>query len=493
MRIAFVLDNIILGQEPLGVTTIGALLKQHGHTVDYFDIPRERAQWSTDEVVKFAPDIVGYSISTGLHNRYMAFNRMLKARMPDFFTVVGGPHPSYFPDFINTDSVDFLCVGEGEWPMLELVTALEEGKSPYEVAGLHVKNPDGTIRSNPPRAYEQDLDALPFPDHSFILKFPHLRDSPIAYLMAGRGCPYNCTFCFNHVAIDLQAGRYTRYRSPENVIGECLELRDRYGKRYMAFQDDTFSLNFRYLEKFLPLYKEKVGLPYLAHLRADNLTDRMADLLGESGCTRAVIGFENGNFDIRHKILDKKITNDEFVQCSKRLHDRGIELLTQNMFGVPGETVESALSTIALNINCQADMMVVHFFQPYPGTDLARMAGEMGLWEGTVDDIPECNHWFVVLNLKDKEVIDLIGKNSYFFLDYPRLFKALCPIIESKATRKLAIPLLKLTRWYDFKTLFSKARGAGCRYHPPKAVMAAPEATSTGAARLLEATFCPAA
>ncbi len=490
MRIAFVLDNIILGQEPLGVTSIGAVLKKAGHTVDYFDIPRERAHWSTDEVVRFQPDLVGYSISTGLHNRYMAFNRMLKERMPAYYTIVGGPHPSFFPEFIHTDTIDFLCVGEGEWPMLELVTALEEGKSPYEVAGLHVKMPDGSVRANPPRAYEQKLDEFPYPDHTFLYKFPHLRDSPIAYLMAGRGCPYNCTFCFNHVALDLQEGRYTRYRSPENVIGECLELRDRFGKRYMAFQDDTFSLNYRYLEKLLPLYAEKVGLPYLAHLRADNLTVRMADLLAETGCKRAVIGLENGFFDIRHKILDKNITDEQFIQCGELLHERGIELLTQNMFGVPGETVESALSTIELNIRCKADVMVIHFFQPYPGTGLARMASEMGLWEGTVDDIPECNHWYVVLDLKDKEMIDLIGKLSYFMLDYPRVFHFLKPLAENKATRKLAFPLLKLCRWFDLKTIYTKYRGPGCRWHPPKAVFAAPEATSTGAAQALGMEYC---
>lgn len=493
MRIAFILDNIILGQEPLGVTTIGALLKREGHEVEYFDIPRERAQWGTDAVVKFQPDLVAYSISTGLHNRYLAYNRMLKDRLPQFLTIVGGPHPSYFPGFIKQDTIDFLCVGEGEWPMLELVTALEAGKDPAEVAGLHIKMPDGSVKMNPPRAYEQDLDSLPFPDHTFINKFPHLRDSPIAYLMAGRGCPYNCTFCFNHVAIDLQAGRYTRYRSPENVIQECLELRDRYGKRYIAFQDDTFSLNFRYLEKMLPLYKEKVGLPYLAHLRADNLTEKMADLLADTGCKRAVIGLENGNFDIRHKILDKKITNDEFVKCADLLHDRGIELLTQNMFGVPGETAETALSTIELNIRCKTDLMVIHFFQPYPGTDLARMSSEMGLWQGTVDDIPESNHWYVILDLKDKDIVDMIGKLSYFLLDYPKAFYFLRPIITNPSTRWLAKPLLRFSRWVDQKTLYSKSRGVGSRWHPPKAVLAAPEATSTGAARLLEPNACTTA
>ncbi|MCA9409783.1 MAG: B12-binding domain-containing radical SAM protein [Candidatus Omnitrophica bacterium] len=493
MRIAFVLDNIILGQEPLGVTTMGALLKQHGHQVDYFDFPPQESKWNIDDVVAFQPDIVGYSISSGLHNRYLRFNRLLKEQLPNLFTIIGGPHPSFFPNFLEKEGVDAICVGEGEQPMLELANAMERGDSPYEVAGLHLKLPDGTRRVNPPRPYEQDLDKIPFPDHSFIRKFPHLRDSPIAYVMCGRGCPYNCNFCFNHVSIDLQAGRYTRYRSPENIIEECLELRDRYGKRYIAFQDDTFSLNYRFLEKFLPLYKEQVGLPYLAHLRADNITPKMAKLLGDTGCKRGVIGLENGNEDIRIKILDKTVTDEDIIRCSELLHDNSIEFLSQNMFGVPGETIETVLSTIELNIRAKADLMVIHFFQPYPGTDLARISSEMGLWEGTVDDIPESNHWFVVLDMKDKELMTMLGHLSYFMLDYPKAFYYLKPLIENSKSRKVAMPLLKLCKWLDQKTLYSKKRGVGSRWHPPKAIMAAPEATSTNAARNMEPVYCPSA
>jgi radical SAM superfamily enzyme YgiQ (UPF0313 family) len=422
MRIAFILDNIILGQEPLGVTTMGAILKKAGHTVDYFDIPREESHWSPDQVVEFKPDILGYSVSTGLHNRYLRFNRMVREELPNVFSVFGGPHPSFFPNFIQKEGVNAICVGEGEAPMLDLANALQEGRDPIGVPGLHVKGPDGKVQINPPLPFKQELDEIPFPDHSFINKFPHLRDSPIAYLMCGRGCPYNCNFCFNHVSINLQEGRFTRYRSPENVIAECLELRDKYGKRYMAFQDDTFSLNFRYLQKLLPLYKEKVGLPYLAHLRADNLTPKMAKLLGETGCQRGVIGLENGNEDIRIKILDKTVTDDDLLKTADLLHENGIELLTQNMFGVPGETIESLLQTIELNIRCKADLMVIHFFQPYPGTDLARISSEMGLWEGTVDDIPESNHWYVVLNLKEKEMLTLLGHLSYSCWTTPRSF-----------------------------------------------------------------------
>lgn len=479
MRVAFILDNIILGQEPLGVTTMGSILKKDGHEVGYFSIPKDRGEWSTDEVVSFKPDVAGFSVSTGLHHRYLDFNGMLRAELPNLYTIFGGPHPSFFPNCIEKEGVDAICVGEGEAPMQDLVNSLGAGERPDGIAGLHIKQADGSVQVNPPARFIRNLDDIPLPDHSFLDEFPHLRDSPIAYLMCGRGCPWNCNFCFNHVSRDLQEGRFIRYRSPANVIEECLILRDRYGKRFMAFQDDTFSLSIGYLRKLLPLYKEKVGLPYLAHLRADNVTPEMAQLLASTGCQRGVVGVENGNEKIRNEILDKGITDEHLITAATLLRENGIEFLSQNMFGVPGETIETVLSTIEINIKCQTRLMVLHFFQPYPGTGLGKIAEEMDLWHGTVDDIPESNHWHVVLDLEDKDLMTRLGHLSYFFLDYPKAFYALKPLLSRKATRSLASPLLNLCAWLDNKTLYGKKRGAGSRWQPPKSVVASPEACTT--------------
>ena len=476
MRVAFILDNIILGQEPLGVTTLGSVLKKDGHEVEYFSIPKDRGEWTTKEVVAFKPDVAGFSVSTGLQRRYLDFNGMLRKELPDLYSIFGGPHPSFFPDFIEQEGADAICVGEGEVAMRELVEALDAGDRPDGIAGLRIKQPDGSVQINPPARFIRNLDEVPFPDHSFLDKFPHLRDSPIAYLMCGRGCPWNCNFCFNHVSRDLQEGRFVRYRSPENVIEECILLRDKYGKRFMAFQDDTFSLSIGYLRKLLPLYKEKVGLPYLAHMRADNVTPEMAQLLGSTGCKRGVVGVENGNERIRNEILDKGITDEDLITAARLLRENGIEFLSQNMFGVPGETMETVLSTIEMNIKCKTQLMVLHFFQPYPGTKLGEISQEMKLWEGTVDDIPEDNHWYIVLDLEDKELMTRLGHLSFFFVDYPRALTFFKPLLLSKSIRPFRGSLLSLCEWLDRVTLYSKKRGAGTRWQPPQSVVAAPEA-----------------
>ena len=58
---------------------------------------------------------------------------------------------------------DALCIGEGEYPGLELVEQLSEGKSPSGIMNLWIKQADG-IEKNPTRPFLQDMDELPFPD-----------------------------------------------------------------------------------------------------------------------------------------------------------------------------------------------------------------------------------------------------------------------------------------------------------------------------------------
>ena len=58
---------------------------------------------------------------------------------------------------------------------------------------------EGEIVKNPVRPLIRQLGDLPMPDRELIYnKHAPTRNSPIKHFMAGRGCPYHCTYCFNH-------------------------------------------------------------------------------------------------------------------------------------------------------------------------------------------------------------------------------------------------------------------------------------------------------
>ncbi len=97
--------------------------------------------------------------------------------------------------------------------------------------------------------------------------------------MSGLGCPYECNFCFNHALkrLCLGKGRFVRMRSPQNVIEEIKKVaRDYPTMKRVKFEDDTFTLNKRWVMEFLPQYRAEVGMPFACYSRADCVDDELA-------------------------------------------------------------------------------------------------------------------------------------------------------------------------------------------------------------------------
>jgi anaerobic magnesium-protoporphyrin IX monomethyl ester cyclase len=267
MKILFVIDTGVgrMRQESLGIMHISALLKQHGHICEALDLARNKDLVTTAR--EHAPQLLAFSAITGPHRRLMRASREIK-RGCNILSVFGGPHPTYFPQMIEEEGIDIICRGEGEYPMLDLVQALQAGQDFTSTRNLWVKR-DGQIYRNPLRPFVQDLDSLPWPDRELLNEFPELHAEDTRHFMGGRGCPYSCTFCFNHIAKTLAEGRYVRRRSVENLIAEIKAVKRQHDMRFITFQDDTFGLSTDWLDEFSAHYRREIGLPFLCHLRAD--------------------------------------------------------------------------------------------------------------------------------------------------------------------------------------------------------------------------------
>ncbi len=339
MHVTFVFDDIILSHQPLGASYIAAVLKEAGHTVTAINI--DDGPDYVEKIKRLNPGMVAYSVATSQAPRFFEVNREIK-RVHDCFSLFGGPHPTFFPQMIEEEGVDAICTGEGEYPTLELVTTLEEGKDFTHIDTMAFKVGD-TIKKNPNRPFisKQALDDVPFPDRELIRNFAVWRQRT-GYVMAGRGCPYDCTFCFNHASRDSQEGRWTRQRSVGNVLAELHWLKDNYKIVYVAFQDDTFILNRRWLREFLPRYGKEIGLPFICNVRCDLTDEEEARLLAEAGCIRVATGIESGSDELRRTILAKNISTGKILEACRLYYEHGIRVIGQNMFGVPGETLETA-------------------------------------------------------------------------------------------------------------------------------------------------------
>jgi len=93
MKIAFVIDKIRFSI-PLGIGYLCAVLKKSGYEVDVFEIGKNPKK-SIRTIQKFHPNIVGYTIFTGMQSKFIKFNQMLKEKLK-FYAIFGGPHPTFF-------------------------------------------------------------------------------------------------------------------------------------------------------------------------------------------------------------------------------------------------------------------------------------------------------------------------------------------------------------------------------------------------------------
>lgn len=433
--------------EPLGVPYLSAVLKKHGHKTYFIDLRFTKNY--VKETEEIAPDIIAYSITTGKHKLFRDLNLELKKKF-NFFAVFGGPHCTFFPDFINEDGVDAICKGEGENAFAELVNKLENNEDIRFIKNIDAKIDNG-IYKNDLRNLVENLDEIPFPDRDLIYRYNHYGKSHRKTVMTSRGCPYKCSYCFNHSYNRLYEGKgkIIRQRSVGNVIAELREVKEKYKLKIFQFNDDTFILNRNWTFEFCERYKREIDMTFNCIVRVNLIDEEIIKALKDAGCDTVTFGIESGNDDLRNNVLKRNISREQITDSAKICHKHNVKIISQNILGLPDETFEDALETVKLNIECKPKLSWVSIFQPYPNTDLCNYAIEKGYFEKK--DLESINvnfHKGSVLKTKDIRRIVRLHHFFYFSVDFPFMI----PIVKLM-TR---IPLNSI--YYIFWSLY---RGFG--------------------------------
>jgi len=375
-----------IDNEPQGILLISSLVKQAGHRTSLVVATEEDP---LEAVRRIKPDVVGYTVYTGTQKYYMELNRQIKAALP-VFSIFGGPHPTFFPEMVHKEGVDAICIGEGEYATLDLLNALDAGEPITSIPNWHTKV-DGAVHQNPPRPLlsATELNELPFPDRQLLYDAhsasAHTMIRPV---ITGRGCPYNCSFCFNKAYSELYAGgKRTRQRSVARVLEEIKSVRDKHGLGFVLFMDDTFIVNAKWLREFSSQYGAQIDIPWWCQVRADLVNEEKVRLLKDAGCVSVSFGIEAGNDRLRNEILDRNMSREQILDASRLLCEGGIAFSTNNMLGLPGGGIGTDFETLELNIQCRPDYANVFLYQPYPKTRLGEMAFREGYMEGTFDDL----------------------------------------------------------------------------------------------------------
>lgn len=368
----------------MGIMCLSSALKKAGHETDLICFAKENF---LEKLKEMKPNIVAYSLTTGMHQEYISINREIKKNFK-VYSVFGGPHPTFYPEMIKEEGVDAICIGEGEEAFVEFVNRLRDKKSIDNVKNFWIKKGKRIIK-NSLRKLTENLDKLPFADRELIYnKDSFFKELEIKRFMAGRGCPFQCTYCFNrqYNLLYKDRGKIVRHRSVDNVIKEILEIREKYLLKTVKFIDDTFNINPVWLKEFCEKYKEKINLPFICNIRADLINHEIVSQLKNANCIIVYLGIETGNEKVREKILERNMSNEQILNACKLLKKAGIKIVAQNMLGLPGEDIGGTFETILFNSKCRVDFPGFSIFQPYPDTALTNYAIRKGFFDGKFDN-----------------------------------------------------------------------------------------------------------
>jgi anaerobic magnesium-protoporphyrin IX monomethyl ester cyclase len=412
MKIAFLQETV---NQNIGIMYLSALVKAQGHRVELFLEPHEDD--FLQAVMDFRPEVIGFSVITGSHHWVLKAARKLKELMPAVTTVAGGAHPTYFPDMVREEPIDIIARGEAELSFPDLISRLASGQDYRRTPGFWVKDQQ-EVYKNDVAPLVDDISSLPHPDRELYLKYPFYRQQSEVPFSTTRGCPFRCSFCYNHVKAALYKGkgRYVRTRTVEDVISEMEEARRRsVNMRSVILYDDIIGLDKKWLAEFCGAYAERINLPWFTSIRADFVDEEVADNLGRANCFCLSLGVETGDEDLRAKVLCKKIPDAVYLKASALLHQAGIKVRTSNMLFLPGEDVQKALKTVDLNRTMAVDFPWAYTLQPYPGTDIFNYAVKHGYLSPAFqfDDIDPLGLVKPIVELKDKNRLLVIHRFFY--------------------------------------------------------------------------------
>lgn len=363
---------------PLGLAWLAAQLERAGHPVDILDAHAERQGWDSlpARLRSFGPrQVVGITATTSLIGNALALARLARTEFPEALIVLGGVHPTVLPEEVLAEPcVDLVVRGEGELTLLDIVSGLDW----RTIAGVSFRDGNRFVH-NPDRALVQDLDSLAPPAYHLLPMdryYPAAgayRRLPAISMLATRGCPGRCTFCYRLF------GSRIRTRSGRRLAEEAVMLQERFGIREICFYDDTFTVVRKEVLAFLDGLEElKADLTWSCFSRVDSVDEPTLRRMKTSGCHQIMYGVESANPDIL-KNIGKRITTakvEEAVAMTKRV---GIDVRAAFMIGNPGETAESMEETMRFAIRLNPDLVIFNIATPFPGTEMFRWADEQGL------------------------------------------------------------------------------------------------------------------
>jgi len=409
MKVTFISPSMYVAAP--GIRMISSCLKRAGHETKIIFIKTELGkrcdEKTADLVVKLAAesDLIGISLTTNFFEISAQITQKIKKELKTP-VIWGGIHPTVSPEEC-LEYADFVCRGEGEEAIVELVERIEKNKNDYSIKNIYFKDNAGNIIRNLLRPLIQDLDSLPFLDYDLKNQYiivdgnSYRMDDPAVIqfwdgndynghtytTLITRGCPLSCAYCCNNTLNNLYHGqKIFRVRSVDNVIEEIKRVKKNLlFVECIFFNDDHFlGLSVEYLKEFSEKYKKYIGLPMIiVGVHPSAVDEKKMDYITKAGDIKFLaMGIQAASERIK-KIFKRNYPNSDVIKAASiinKFKDKIGIICFEVILDNPWETEKDIIETLMLLSRLPAPYsMNIFSLTLYPGTELYELAKKENL------------------------------------------------------------------------------------------------------------------
>jgi radical SAM superfamily enzyme YgiQ (UPF0313 family) len=396
--------------QPIGLAYLAASLKAQGHEVEILNCQTERKSsisippelsylrdfypfhdrspfklytgyyhfgmgWKEigQKIKDSKADAFGISSSfTPYHGEALEIARIIKEWDQKKMVVMGGAHVSCDPEgVLQSPFVDYAVLGEGEirFPVLIEKIAEKDFKKIAEMDGIGYRLKDG-LRINPLQTFIKDLDSLPHPARElFDPDRYRMGKKRSTMIITSRGCPHRCAYCSAHLVM----GTSFRTRTPEAILKEMIECRERYDIQAFDIEDDNFTFDQERAKRLMSLVIENFGegkleLSAMNGISFASLDEELLTLMKRSGFKTINLSFVSTSSLTKEKMGRPKGTT-EFDKIIEKSEQVNLNVIAYAILGMPGQTIEEMGDTLIYLMGKKV-LIGPSVYYPTPGTPL---------------------------------------------------------------------------------------------------------------------------
>ena len=193
----------------------------------------------------------------------------------------------------------------------------------------------------------------------------------IAYIEAGPGCPFACTFC---ATAPFWEQRF-RVKPVDRIVEEIRYLHEEFAYDSFILVHDLLTVHAKFISAFCEaMIDARLPVEWMANSRTDIRLRGLLPKMKAVGCWKLFFGVESASPRVQAEI-DKRLNIDEVFSTIEDLTDHGISATTSFVMGFAGEKDAELSASIGMGARLKlmgVETVKFHRLRLFPPSRLSR-------------------------------------------------------------------------------------------------------------------------